>query len=311
MMEASSADECAAVADYLGWDYRLDSDGWDPYGWVLEPEEISGTEPNQADPNLRPTYADQLILAFERQVGARSAIELTFIEKRTRDITETTCRGNWPVPSADAECDYYIFANIPELMRDFRGVTLTFETRKYPWMTLLASYTYSISKGSIEYSQGGTRMVDVYPWHYDNIYGYLWDHQKHRLKLNGFFNVRGDWNFAFDARWFSPYTWAPWEDRGDNLEIPGGIHFLEPRGSREANSEFQLDLQLSKGFTTGRVRFVLIGSVLNALNTERPWGVCEQISGCGFDENDNPMDMGDPILWQTPRRYEVGFRVEF
>ena len=130
IMGAASAEECAAVATDLGWGYRADNAGWDSYGWVLEPEEISGTEPNRADPNLRATYADELILAFEREVGVRSAIELTYIDKNTRDITEDTCRGNWPVPSADAECDYYIVANIPELLRDFRGVTLKFETRK-------------------------------------------------------------------------------------------------------------------------------------------------------------------------------------
>jgi hypothetical protein len=311
IMETTSAEECAAAAAYLGWGYRTDNAGWDPYGWVLEPEEISGTEPNRADPNLRATYADELILAFEREVGVRSAIELTYIDKKTRDITETTCRGNWPVPSADAECDYYIVANIPELKRDFRGVTLKFETRKYAWLTLLASYTYSTSKGSIDYSQGNTWNVDVYPWHYDNIYGYLWDHQKHRVKLNGFFNLKGDWNIAFDARWSSPYTWEPYENRGDNLEIPTGRHLLEPRGSREGHSDYQLDLQLSKGFTAGRVRFVLTGTVLNALGTENVFWLCDHISGCGFDEDDNPINMGDPTWWQTPRRYEVGFRIEF
>ena len=56
---------------------------------------------------------------------------------------------------------------------------------------------------------------------------------------------------------------------------------------------------------------MLIGTVLNALNTERPTMVCEHISGCGFDEDENPINMGDAAWWQIPRRFEVGFRVEF
>jgi hypothetical protein len=311
VMEASSDDECAAVAADLGWGYRTDNAGWDPYGWVLSPDERYGSEPARSDPNLRPAYADELILAFEREVGQRSAIELTYIDKKTRDIVDDTCNGNWPMPSADAACDFFILANIPELKRDYSGVTLTFDTLKYAWFTLLASYTYSSSRGSLEYTQNASEIVDFYPWHYDNIYGYLSDHRRHRVKLNGFFDLEGDWSIAFDARWSSPWTWTPYEDSGDNPAIPYGGHLLEPLGSREGSSEYQLDLQLAKGFTTGRVRFVLIGTVLNALSSEQPSWVCDHISGCGFDDDGSPINMGDPPDWQTPRRYEIGFRVEF
>jgi hypothetical protein len=157
----------------------------------------------------------------------------------------------------------------------------------------------------VEYTQYVGTVADVYPWHFDNQYGYLSDHRKHQLKLNGFFNIAGDWIAAFDAFWSSPFTWAPYETRIENPEVPYGSHLLEPRGSREANNSYQLDLQLSKGFRVSQVRLVLIGSVLNVLSSEQPTAVCTRISGCG------EFEMGDPTDWQTPRRYEVGFRVEF
>ena len=83
------------------------------------------------------------------------------------------------------------------------------------------------------------------------------------------------------------------------------VHYLEPRGSREAFDAYLLDLQLSKGFTFGQVRIVLIGSAFNVFSTEYPTGVCDEISGCGEYE------MGDAETWAIPRRYEVGFRIEF
>jgi hypothetical protein len=172
-------------------------------------------------------------------------------------------------------------------------------------LTLLASYTYSSSKGNVGYSQNVGNVADAYPWHFDNRYGYLGDHRRHRLKLNGYFNIKGDWTIAFDARVSSPFTWTPYENNTDNEDIPFGAHFLEPRGNREANSQHQIDLQVSKGFTTGQVRFALIGTVLNVTSSEQPLSVCSHISGCGSFE------MGDPTNWQTPRHYEVGFRVEF
>jgi hypothetical protein len=306
-----SRDECAAVAAGLGWDHQMDHENWDPYGWVLAPWEQYSSEPSQSDPAIRPTYADELILGFEREVGIRSSIEFTFVDKKTRDVVDDTCNGNWPTPTADAACDYYFLGNIPGLKRDYRGFIVRFETRGFDWLTLLASYTYSTSKGSVEYTQNAGTVADVYPWHFENRYGYLSDHRKHRLKLNGFFNIKGDWTIAFDSYWSSPFTWEPYENRGDNLEIPYGWFALEPRGNRDANSTYQLDLQVAKGFTAGRMRFVLIASVLNAFGDEQPSRVCEHISGCGFYDDDSPIEMADPLEWQLPRRYEVGFRVEF
>jgi len=301
----ASAEECAAAAADLGFPYRLDNEGWDALGWMLPPWEIWGGELNQVVPNLRAMYADELILAFEREVGNRSSVELTYVDKKTRDIFDDTCNGNIPTPSADAECDFYVFANVPGLVRDYQAFVVRYETRGLSWLTLLASYTYSTSEGSVGYTQNAGIVADVYPWHFDNAYGYLSDHRTHRLKLNGFFTLKGDWTIAFDGFWSSPFTWTPYENRVDNPEIPYGSHLLEPRGNREANTNHQLDLQLSKGFNIRQARLVLIGSVYNAFSDERATSVCQRISGCGG------IEMGGPTNWQTPRRYELGFRVEF
>ena len=301
----NSADACSAVAGFLGVPYRIDNEGWDPYGWILPPGNTFGSEHSRIDSDLRTTYADEMILAFERAVGIRSSIELTYVDKKTRDIFDDTCNGNTPKPTPGAQCDFFIFANIPELRRDYQALIARYETRGRDWLTLMASYTYSTSNGSVEYTQNQGLIVDHYPWNFNNIYGHLSDHRTHRLKLNGFFTLRGDWTIAFDGFWSSPFTWAPFETREDNPEIPDGFHLLEPRGNRDAFSNFQLDLQVSKGFGVGPVRMVLIGSVYNAFSDEQPTAVCGHISGCG------DIEMGDPTDWQTPRRYELGFRVEF
>jgi hypothetical protein len=301
----SSPEACAALAASRGWDYGADNEGWDPYGWTLPPSQIFGSEPGAIDPDLRATYADELILAFERAVGTRSSIELAWVDKKTRDVFDDTCNGNVPTPSVGAECTSFVVANLTELRRDYRAFIVSYQTRGLDWLTLLASYTWSTSEGSVEYTQNAGVIVDHYPWNFDNIYGYLSDHRTHRVKLNGFFTPGGDWTVAFDGFLSSPFTWAPYEDPGNNEEIPAGFHFLEPRGSREANSSYQLDLQLSKGFTVGPVRIVLIGSVYNVFSNERPTAVCTHDGGCGAFE------MGEPTDWQTPRRYELGFRVEF
>jgi hypothetical protein len=305
VMETVSAEDCAALAADLGWDYRTDRENWDPYGWVLAPWERYYTEPGVIDPGLRATYADELILAYEREVGPRSSIELTYVDKKTRNIFDDTCNGNVPSPSPDAACDYFVMANFPELRRDYEAVIARYENRGLDWLTVLASYTYSNSKGSVQAPAYQSAEADLYPWHFENRYGYLSDHRSHRVKLNGFLSFRGDWTLGFDGRWSSGFRWTPQAFRNDNPEIAWGSYFVEPRGNREGKDGYQLDLQLTKGFTTGRVRFAVIGSVFNVFSSEQPVAVCERISGCG------DYQMGEPLEWQLPRRYEVGFRVEF
>jgi hypothetical protein len=309
VLELASAAECAAVADRPGWAYRTDSEGWDPNGWVLPPWEHYFEEPNQVVPDLRAAYADELIVAYEREVGRRSSVEVTFVDKKTRDIFEDTCNVNWPTPSPEEACDHFVMANLPEATRDYRAGIVRYESRGFDWLTLLASYTYSRSRGSVQSSQNQGTDFDFYPWHYDNRYGYLWDHQAHRVKLNGFFYLRGDWTFSFDGYWASPWTWTPYETFRDNPEMPDytGSHFVEPRGSRDGDNYHRLDLQLAKGFTLGGVRLVLIGAALNAFSSENVVWVCDRVSGCGGDE----FEMGEPTDWQTPRRWELGFRIEF
>jgi hypothetical protein len=300
--------QCEAAASEIGWQYRADDpDGMDPYGWFLTPLGISGVVETLVQPDLRATYADTLSISYEREVGQRASVELSYVDKKTRDIYEDTCAENYPEPQPGAACPQMLLGNLPNLARDYRGYILRFETRTFSWLTLLASYTYSQSKGNIGFSQGANPDFDHYPWSFDNRYGYLNDHRAHRFKLNGFFYFKGDWTIAFDGFWSSAFGWEPWNTSFDNPEIPARyFHYLEPRGSRDGYNAYELDLQLSKGFTVGNsVRLVAIGSIYNSLSSEYPRSVCSLVRGCGT------FGTGDPVLWNLPRSYELGFRIEF
>jgi hypothetical protein len=303
-----TAEECEAYALGAGYAaYDPGYDGTDPLGWFLHPAEIYGAEENTIVDGLRPSYADTLSLSYEREVGNRSSIEITYVDKKTRDIFEDTCSENLePGGPQEGDCPQYILANLPAAKRDYEGVMLTFETRTWSWLTMIASYTYSESKGSLEYSQGNSTAFDVYPYHFENRYGFLSDHRQHRFKLNGFVLLPYDFTIGYDGFYSSAFTWEPRDDGGQDPDIPYGEYFLEPRGSRDGFTAYNLDLQVSKGFTIAdRVRLVLIGTVYNTFSTEYATGVCDIVYGCGEYE------MGDATTWETPRRYEVGFRIEF
>ena len=301
----STPEQCEEWANSVGFGYNPGYEGWDPLGWVLDPVNVFRRDETLIQPGLHPIDAETLSLSFEREVGRRASIELTYVDKKTLDLFEDTCAGNIPVPEEGADCLAFFVGNLPGLSRNYEGVILKYETRTYNWLTLLASYTYSKSKGNLASSFGATGAFDIYPYHFVNQYGYLPDHRLHRFKLNGYFAIKGDWTIGFDGEWGSNFTWEPQANSSDDPAIPYGVMYLEPRGSREGADFYQLDLQVSKGFTISKVRLVLIGTVFNTFSNENATSVCRGIGGCGSYE------MGDFTDWQTPRRYEVGFRFEF
>ena len=57
-----------------------------------------------------------------------------------------------------------------------------------------------------------------------------------------------------------------------------------------------------------RTRIELIGSILNVFDTEKVTSICPFENGCvrGTDS----VDSAAPLFYQTPRRYELGLRLE-
>jgi hypothetical protein len=295
--------ECAAVASSWGLAYRTDPENWDPAGWFLVG--TRDTSPHVITPDLEAAFADMLILGYERELFHRTSLGLSFVDKATRDIIEDTCIENYPTPTPDA-CSGAIIANIPQARTDYTAWILNFESRAVDRLHVLASYTNSESKGS---TSGGTSITsedfDLYPYHWDNRYGYLGNHRKHRVKVNGYVLLPLDFGLAINGIWGSPFRWTPVQPaRVVNPSAFGNI-FVEPRGSREGDEWAQLDLQLTKGFRLGRVRLQLIGTVLNLFDAEKVTDVCHRLTGCG------DFELGEPTAWQLPRRYELGLRLEF
>jgi hypothetical protein len=278
----------------------LDPQNHDPAGWVLVPGNVFSSLPSTIAEGLEPTFADELVVGVERQLTRRTALGLSYIDKTTEDIFEDTCDGNVVTPSADASCDFYVMVNLPGLRRDYEGLLLTFESRATDWLHVLASYTYSESKGNVEYTQNAGADFDVFPDHFDNRYGFLEDHQRHRVKFNGYVDLPLDFTVGFDAFWSSAFRYEAREASPVYDEI-----FTEPRGSREASDLYRLDLQVAKGFEIGKVRLQAIAAVLNVLDDEQTLQVCNRVEGCG----DDALDQG--LLFRQPRSFEAGFRLEF
>src|SRR3954467_13570380 len=95
-------------------------------------------------------------LALERQLFDQATIELSYVHKRANDIFEDTCAENVPNPTVDpneSNCPTFEVANLPAAKRDYQGVLLTLDSHLNERLQFKASYVYSKSRGSIEYTQ--------------------------------------------------------------------------------------------------------------------------------------------------------------
>jgi hypothetical protein len=293
---------CSAAMTSFGIPWREDPEGWDPYGWFLA--DAYGGGANAYDPDLEAAYSDQFILSYERALWPRSSLELSYVNKRTRSLFEDTCNGNIPEPSQGAPCEFGVMTNLPQLKQDYSALIVQLESRTLDWLTVLASYTLSDSKGNASFL-GRQYDFDYYPWHWENRYGYLDTHHRHDIKINGYALLPLDFTIAVNAGWRSAFRWTPQFNQHDIDGMPYGSYFTEPRGSQEGASDTWLDLQFTKGFRIGPTQLDLIVSVLNVLSREEVTWVCEEVTGCG------DFELGEAMDWNTPRAWEVGFRLTF
>jgi hypothetical protein len=260
------------------------------------------SSPSTIQDGLEATYADTWLIGVQHQFGANTTVDLSYLEKETKDIFEDTCDGNISgPPSADASCNFYTVGNLDGLRRDYEGIILQVNTRASNWLTLRGSYTYSNSEGSIANTQNAGTDFDIFPDHFVNRYGYLADHRRHRVKLNGFARLPLDFGVAFEGFYGSAFRYTP------VVSAPSyGDEFVEPRGSREGNDNYYLNLELSKGFQIGPIRTELVGTVENVLNDEQVETICNRVDGCS-----STIGFGEALEFQDPLRYELGFRIEF
>jgi hypothetical protein len=278
---------------------------------------------------LRVPYRDELILAYEARVAEETSLELSYVKKEYHDDPST-----W---TDEDGCTGSVRTNIDGLERNYEALILRIASRARPWFHLVGSYTYSRTRGNSYWSHpkhgfGSGAFpgaeFDYFPTNFVNLDGNLGNDIRHFVKLNGYLQFPLDFTLGIGAFYRSagPLNvladcfdmYFPSDSGLSELDRLGidydemlgycqspasGWLYLEPQGSRRGVDLWQLDLQLTKGFRIRDVRLVGIVSVFNVFSEETPMWFTE--------EPFNRLGWGAPTGWQDPRRYEVGFRVEF
>ncbi len=268
---------------------------------------FGGASGNLIDPALRAAYTREANIGVTQKVFDNTSIDLAYVYREGKNLIEDSCvdQSNCPGP--------FWLTNAPNgdknnLRSDYRGAILTIQSRLSSRASILASYTYSKSRGSLEYTQNAGADFDVFPVHFVDRYGYLSDDARSRVKIDGFYRFPLDITFGTHVYWDSG---VPYNITVNNPDPAGyGVEFLEPRGSRRLPHFYQWDAQLQKDFMVGPVRLGVIGSVFNILNTEIAVARNGSVGTTSLADPDNPQ-FNFNTAYQRPRRFEVGLRLEF
>ncbi len=288
-------------------------------GWNFF-DHIGGASGNTADPDLKPTYGEEMNLGFTQRIWTNTSLDISYVNRDTKDIFEDWCN------TADGHCEV---TNTPAgdanaLRSDYEGIISKIEARPFSWLSGLVSYTWSKSRGSVEYTQNAGTDFDYDPYHFVNTYGYLSDDATHRFKASGFLRAPWGTTVGIDYNWRSGAAYSVTAGLAasnlnnalivKNTALPAGTGagqrrnaaniatygagygtvFIEERGSRRTDSLQQLDMQIMHEFTLGKVRLGLIGSIFNVINSETPLTIGGSIgtyAACGTSANciDNPL----------------------
>ncbi len=238
----------------------------------------------------------------------------------------------------ESGCTGSVRVNMPGMRRSYEAWILRLESRARPWFHLIGSYTYSKNRGNAVWTQPywgfGSDFsfpgfeYDMFPTNFLNLEGDDFADHRHHVKLNGYFVLPYDFAVGMAAYYRSAPPISVWTTcRRLVNPSPGGLeelerlgidyeqsvaycqssssggYYLEPVGSRRAEDLWQLDLELSKGFTFGRTNLRALVTVINVFSDE----IATSWTWDPFDSR----GWGVPTEYQQPRRYEVGVRVEF
>lgn len=290
---------------------------------------------DRLDPDLKPEYADEIILGYDRELFTNFSAGARLIWKQTRNIIEDV--GFWEDENGnihlatDVDMDNqaaidewydrideqeggirYYYTNPDDAYRDYYAVELTSSARTDKF-SIEVSYTHSSSTGNTVNTQPGDEFDNsmqhftVYfdtPYLANDIDGKLYYDCPHYLKVYANYNLPLGFVFGTHAWWKSGYTYSKYgvDENGDpNDGYGNGCRFVDgKRGNYRLPDVIMVDLSLQKDFNFGKWGVLTaIMDINNFLNNQVNLSRIQ-------DEGDN---FGREDGWASPT--SVGFQLKY
>ena len=286
----------------------LDCGGEDPSDvgspcWV--PSDLTrllAIQPAEPNPSLRRSYVDEVVLGFERQLTAHTAVRLHFVDRRWGDLWDNIQRFD---PSGEGRVVSEI-ANLAQAERSYRAFQLIVQRRYRAGWQMLGSYTFSESEGNLFRTDGLDTFADfsgIDDANLVNREGPSPFDRPHRLRVFG--NYQRPWK-----RWNLSLGTAVRLDSGTPYEAiaedPLGQRFLSPRGEFTLPELFQWDFSAVLTLEAAQaLEIELKAEVFNLTNEQRQVGAVSELNTGLFGRPRSIVDL------QAPRSFRLTLGLRF
>ncbi len=232
-------------------------------------------------------HVDELSVSYERRLGAQSALGVTYVRRRGRDLIESY--------ADPAGTGLYFLDNLPGLETQYDAVEAQYRGQ-WKGFHLRGSYVWSESQGNIAYGTlvWRTGEYDFPAVSGEDRWGWLPGDTRNAVKLNGWWTLPKGFQIGYSGVYYSGFPWTPVQ------QTLAGLVFPEGRGSRRLPAYKQLDLEFSKRFPIKDTDLRLFVTVINVFNSESVIAVTTNI----------PYE-GRPTDFQDTRRIQLGLHYSF
>jgi hypothetical protein len=266
----------------------------------------------------------QVSIGLAQQIGTRYGLQVDYIHTKGHNEPMTPRINYFEDPVTHLPLDPTIHGRpYPR----YNNITLTTSQGKSRYdglqigfngrgarLTVGASYTLSKTLDNHSGNRGGT---PTNPFNIDDEYTYAGSDQRHRFVLNTVTTL--PWNVQFSAIYFagSPRPINVGTNRdpfrlgysGRWLENPANCPCTGAtiaRNSERTNSDYKLDLRLSKSVTFARMSFQGVLDVFNVLNTRNMTNHVTNLFSQTYLQPSTSTN-----LFYQPRQIQLGFRISY
>lgn len=289
--------------------------------------------------NIKHPYMDQFTLGIEREFFKDASFGVTYIKRKWKNmlgiydtvavyeeeiVNDPITNATYTVYNSTNPGEHqYVMGNVGagdpyialDLFRDYQGIEVLFNKRFSNRWQLLASYVYSVTKGTMDNGFGddvgwGGSVEDPNFW--INREGRATNDPTHMLKLQGSYIL--PFNIHFNA--YFKYITGNTYTRRARFRLDQGRRTIntEEKGSRRYDSQTNLDLRLEKTFIIAdRFRIGLMMDIFNVFNddTITSWGTLVGSSWNPGDPSEPGPDGHEVFGLVNPRAFRLGIRLFF
>lgn len=257
----------------------------------------------QPNTDLKRSSVEEIVLGFERRLTENTALRLNLIDRTWKDLWDDRFE------LSDDPDGFGIDAavvNLPQAERMYRGFQLLVQRSYADRWQMLASYTWSESKGNLFRSTGRDSFadfIDMTDVNLVNRYGFAPYDRTNQLKLFATYRFPlgvSDLSIGSALRYEdgTPYQAETFEDYG--------IRFLTPRGSLRLDDFTQLDLSLD--YELPFLQDMELGLKLEVFNVTDEQTVLGVETNVDLGRFERPREIGD---LQAPRTFRLTLGFHF